>query len=98
MERFPSSIMADLLDNNGRAASWIRVYKLKMNSPLAEISPDMLGSRILIQPSHRIRLPSKITKASQVSSPPCRHMAHRLARRVTCGNLLGNLLTLPITP
>lgn len=65
--------MADLLDNNGRTASWARVHKLEMNSPLAEILQEMFGGDILIKPGYRRRVPSKITK-------DCQHIAARTSR------------------
>src|SRR6266496_5810022 len=41
------------------------MYKLEMDSPLAQISHEMSGGCILIQPRYRIRLPSKITEDCQ---------------------------------
>src|SRR6266571_1401928 len=73
MKHFPSSIMADLLDNNGRTAPWMGVHKLETDSPLAEISQEMFRGCILIQPGYRIRLPSKITEDGQ-------HIAARPSR------------------
>jgi hypothetical protein len=65
--------MADLLDNNGGTAPRTGVYECEMNPPLAEISYEMFGGDILIQPGHRIRSPSKITEDGQyiAACPSC---------------------------
>ena len=73
MKHFPSGIMADLLDNNGRTAPWAGVHKLETDSPLTEISQEMFGGCILMQPGYRIRVPSEITEDGQ-------HIAARPSR------------------